>query len=425
MPLEYINLKYKPQADDLVAEYYVEPNGISLEKACEHLAAESSIGTWTELSTMSPKIARKLKPSVYSINKKTKEVKIAYTADLFEAGNMPQIWSAIAGNIFGMKAVKNLRLQDIHFPKKIMKSFRGPKVGMEGIKKLTKVYNRPLIGTIVKPKVGLNEEEHAKVAYEAWVGGLDVVKDDENLTSMTFNQFRKRVVKTLSLRDMAERITGEKKIYMPNITAETNEMLKRADFVKEHGGEYIMVDILTCGWSGLQTVREHNERLGRVIHAHRAMHAALTRNPQHGISMMAIAKTARLIGVDQLHIGTAAVGKMYGKRAEELALEDEMEHMRLKEEPHEKVLQQDWFGIKPVLAVASGGLSPLSTPKLLKIMGKNIVAQYGGGCHGHPDGTRAGAMAIRQSLDAALKGISLKAYAETHKELQRALDKWS
>ncbi len=425
MPLEYINLKYKPQADDLIAEYYLEPDGISIEQACEHLAAESSIGTWTDISTMSPKIARRLKPNVYSINHKTGEVKIAYTADLFEPGNMAQIWSAIAGNIFGMKAIKNLRLQDIRFPKSIVKSFRGPRHGIEGIKNLTKVYNRPLVGTIVKPKVGLNEEEHAKVAYEAWVGGLDVVKDDENLTSMPFNNFQKRIVKTLALRDMAERVTGEKKIYMPNITAETGEMLKRADFVKARGGEYIMVDILTCGWSGLQTVREHGEKSGMIIHAHRAMHAALTRNPNHGISMMAIAKSARLIGVDQLHIGTAAVGKMHGGRSEELALEEEMEYMRMNDDFHHNILRQDWFGIKPVLAVASGGLSPLSTPKLLKIMGKNIVAQYGGGCHGHPDGTRAGAMAIRQSLDAALKGISLKAYAETHKELQRALNKWS
>ncbi|MBW2999848.1 ribulose-bisphosphate carboxylase large subunit, partial [Candidatus Woesearchaeota archaeon] len=191
--LDYIDLKYRPQKNDVVCEYYVEPGlGLSLEKACQHIAGESSIGTWTTISTMSPAIAKKLKPSVFSINKKTNEVRIAYHSDLFEAGNMPEILSSIAGNIFGMKAVKNLRLQDIQFPKKIIDSFLGPQFGIEGIRKLTRIKNRPLVGTIVKPKVGLNEKQHAKVAYEAWAGGLDVVKDDENLSSMTFNNFRKR-----------------------------------------------------------------------------------------------------------------------------------------------------------------------------------------------------------------------------------------
>ncbi|MBW2999389.1 type III ribulose-bisphosphate carboxylase, partial [Candidatus Woesearchaeota archaeon] len=418
--------KYRPQKNDVICEYYVEPGlGLSLEKACQHIAGESSIGTWTTISTMSPAIARKLKPSVFHINKKTNEVRIAYHSDLFEAGNMPEILSSIAGNIFGMKAVKNLRLQDIHFPKKIIDSFLGPQFGIEGIRKLTRTKNRPLVGTIVKPKVGLNEKQHAKVAYEAWAGGLDVVKDDENLSSMTFNNFRKRMQETFKLRDKAEKETGEKKIYMPNITAETMEMLRRADYVHSLGGEYIMVDILTVGWAGLQTVRDYNKKLKKVIHAHRAMHGALTRNHKHGISMMTIAKCSRLIGVDQLHIGTAAVGKMHGAKAEELSIEEDMEKQYISQKDKEKVLEQRWYHIKPVLAVASGGLSPLSTPKLVKIMGKDIVAQYGGGCHGHPNGTRAGAAAIRQSLDAALKGIPLKKYSKTHKELAKAIKKWS
>ena len=110
MQLKYLDLKYKPAKTDLVCEYYVEPSRMSIEEACENIAAESSIGTWTDISTMSPYIARKLKPHIYSINKKTREVKIAYTCDLFEKGNMAEILSSIAGNIFGMKAIKNLRL---------------------------------------------------------------------------------------------------------------------------------------------------------------------------------------------------------------------------------------------------------------------------------------------------------------------------
>ena len=104
-----------------------------------------------------------------------------------------------------------------------------------------------MLGTIVKPKVGLSPKQHAKVAYEAWVGGLDIVKDDENLTNQGFNPFYQRITETLKMRDKAERETGEKKIYMPNITAETNDMINRAEYVKSLGGEYIMIDILTEG----------------------------------------------------------------------------------------------------------------------------------------------------------------------------------
>ncbi len=420
--LEYIDLKYKPGKNDLVAEYYVEPNKISIEKACEHLAAESSIGTWTTISTMNPRIAKKLKPHVYYINKRAGIIKIAYNPELFEAGNMPQIWSAIAGNIFGMKAVKNLRLEDIEFPRKIARAFKGPRYGIEGIRKIVRFKNRPLAGTIVKPKVGLNARQHAEVAYNAWIGGLDVVKDDENLTSMRFNKFRDRIIYTLKLRDKAEKETGEKKIYMPNITAETDEMLRRANFVKLYGGEYVMVDILTCGWSGLQTVRES---VGQVIHAHRAMHGALTKNRKHGISMLTIAKCARLIGVDQLHIGTASVGKMEGEPLEVEEIEDEIEEkLCTKEKNQSHMLEQDWHGIKPVLAVASGGLHPGSIPLLLERMGKNIVMQFGGGCHGHPMGTVGGAKAIRQALQAALHKMPLRKYAEAHEELRRAIEKW-
>jgi len=419
--LEYINLNYKPDRHDVVCEYFVEPNRISLKNVCEKIAGESSIGTWTTIATMNERIAGKLKPHVFSINNKTGEVKIAYPEELFEEGNMPEILSSIAGNIFGMKAVKNLRLQDIEFPKSIIKSFKGPKFGISGIRRLLKVRERPLVGTIVKPKVGLNEKQHAEVAYNAWSGGLDIVKDDENLSSMKFNKFEKRMKHTFRLRDKAEIETGEKKIYMPNITAETNEMLRRAGIVDDYGGEYIMVDILTVGWAGLQTVRESN--LGKVIHAHRAMHAALTKNPKHGISMLTIAKIARLIGVDQLHIG-AVFGKMVGGEKEVGPIGEVIEDRLVRPEAAAHRLEQHWYGMKPVFAVCSGGLYPGAVPPLIKAMGNNIIIQAGGGCHGHPDGTKCGARAMRQAVEAAIKGILLKEYAETHMELHKAIWKW-
>ena len=421
MMLNYINKRYKPSKDELIAEFYVDPFYSSLETAASHIAKESSIGTWTELSTMNWKVAQKLKPTVYSLDKEKNIIKIAYPVELFEQGNMPQILSSIAGNIFGMKAIRNLKLLDVGFPKKLVQSFKGPKFGIKGIRKILNVKTRPLLGTIVKPKVGLTPKQHAKVAYEAWIGGLDIVKDDENLTSQSFNPFNNRINETLKMRDKAEKETGEKKIYMPNITAETNTMLKRAEYVKSLGGEYIMVDILTAGFSALQTIRDSDPNM--VIHAHRAMHAALTRNPKHGISMLTIGKIARLIGVDQLHIGTA-IGKMHGCAAEVTEVEEEIEDNLIHEDNKGHVLEQKWYNIKPVFAVASGGLHPRLTPELINIMGHNIIAQFGGGCHGHPNGTLAGAKAIRQSLESSLQEVPLEQYAQTHEELRQALQKW-
>jgi len=387
---DYIDLNYEPK-NDLICEYYLEPSkNIDFESAANHVAGESSIDTWSDILTLSPKLAKKLKPHVFFINKKDKTIKIAYHRELFEINSVPQILSSVAGNIFSMKIISNLRLQDILFPKKIVKQFKGPMFGIKGIRKLLGVYRRPLIGTIVKPKVGLTTEKHAKVAYESWVGGCDLVKDDENLANQKFNPFEKRVIKTLKMRDKAEKETGERKIYMPNITAPTcDEMVKRAKFIKNHNGEYAMIDIIPVGWVALQTLREANNDLKLVLHAHRCMHSAFTRNPKHGISMLVIAKLTRLIGLDQLHIGTV-VGKMHGGKGEVEGLD--------------KALKEKWEHIKPTFPAASGGLEASNIPDLIKIFGKDIILQFGGGIHAHPDGTRAGAKEVRVILDEIMKG---------------------
>lgn len=168
-----------------------------------------------------------------------------------------------------------------------------------------------------------------------------------------------------------------------------------------------MVDILTCGFSALQTLRQKD--LDLVIHGHRAGHAALTKDPKHGISMRVIAKVARIIGVDQLHVGTV-VGKMRETREE---VKENIE-----------ALKMQLNGLKPSLPVASGGLHPGMVPALIQFFGKDFVIQAGGGIHGHKEGTSAGARAIRQAVDATLKGVSLQEYAKKHRELQMALQIW-
>ncbi|MDG6221973.1 MAG: type III ribulose-bisphosphate carboxylase [Candidatus Bathyarchaeota archaeon] len=402
--VDFVNQSYTPKPTDLLCDFYVEPEGITLKEAAGGVAAESSVGTWTELTTIKPYV-EKLAATVFKIE--GNNIRIAYPIELFEKGNMPNILSSVAGNVFGLRALKNLRLNDISLPKDLVQSFKGPKHGIDGIRNLLGVNDRPLVGTIIKPKLGLKTKDHAEIAFNAWIGGCDVVKDDENLSSQSFNPFEDRVVKTLEMRDRAESETGEKKVYMINITSETQEMLKRAQFVKDHGGRYLMVDILTCGFSALQTIRDHD--FGLVIHAHRAGHSAFTKNTKHGISMQVIAKVTRIIGVDQLHVGTV-VGKM-SETKEEVAENCE-------------ALKTDMHGLNNVLPVASGGLYPSLVPALIKFFGKDFVIQAGGGIHGHPKGTVSGAVALRQAVDATLQGISLKDYAKAHKELQLALDIW-
>ncbi|MBR9703895.1 type III ribulose-bisphosphate carboxylase, partial [Candidatus Pacearchaeota archaeon] len=346
-------------------------------------------------------------------------VKIAYPIGLFEKSNIPNILSSIAGNIFGMKIVNNLRLEDIKFPGKILKGFSGPKYGISGVRKMMKVKKRPLLGTIVKPKLGLKTRDHANVAYDAWLGGCDLVKDDENLSSQKFNEFEERLARTLEKADRAEEETGEKKAYLINVTAETREMIKRAELVEQLGGKYIMVDVVTEGFGALQTLREADFKM--AIHAHRAMHAAFTRNKKHGISMMVLADLVRIIGCDTLHIGTV-VGKLEGTLNEVSEIKDEIEKRRVKETKTR--LSQNWGKIKPTLAVSSGGLHPGHIPYLMKHLGNDIVIQAGGGCHAHKLGTSAGARALRQAINATTEGISLKKYAKNHSELQVALDQW-
>jgi len=125
----------------------------------------------------------------------------------------------------------------------LQRASKDPAFGIAGIRRLLKVPKRPLVGTIIKPKLGLETKDHAKVAYDAWLGGCDIVKDDENLSSQAFNPFETRLVQTLESRDKAQDETSERKVYMINITAETNLMLKRAQAVLDQGGEYVMVDI--------------------------------------------------------------------------------------------------------------------------------------------------------------------------------------
>jgi len=402
---DFVDLDYEPAPEDLVCTFRVTPAaGLDREAVAGRIASESSNGTWTELQV--PGEVTALSATAFAMD--GDEVRVAYPPALFESGNMAQILSCIAGNILGMKAVERIRLLDCEWPESVASGFPGPQFGTAVREEIFGVEDRPLTATVPKPKVGLSTDQHAHVGYEAWVGGIDLLKDDENLTDQAFNPFADRLTESLARRDEAEDETGERKSYLVNVTGETNTMLARADEVAAQGGEYVMVDVVTAGWSAVQTVRERCADLGLAIHAHRAMHAAFDRIEDHGVSMRCLAQVARLCGVDQIHTGTAGLGKM-----------DNEDTVGINE-----WLAGDLHGLRDVLPVASGGLHPGVVPALLDAVGTTVCVQAGGGVHGHPDGTRAGARALRAAIDASMDGEALEARAEDVPALAAALDTW-
>ncbi len=417
---EFVDLDHTPGPDELVALYYFEPAaGISKEEAVGRVASESSTGTWTTLFTMPPRM-RDLQAKAFSIE--GNYVKIAYPLGLWEEGNAAQLLSGIAGNVFGMKALSDLRLIDAALPAEYIRHFAGPHFGMEGIRDMMKVHGRPLTGAVPKPKVGFTAEEHAQVAYETWMGGFDFVKDDENLTSLSFNRFEDRVRAMTKMRDRAERETGDVKSALINITAETETMKKRAQMLADNGWNYAMIDVVVAGTSAVATLRDYCSDLGLAIHAHRAMHAAFDRDAKHGITMQFLAKIMRLIGVSQIHTGTA-VGKLVGTRAEATVLADVLREKHTNAVEH-MALDQDWGAIKSAFPVSSGGLHPGLVPDVLDIYGTELVLLVSGGIHGHPKGTRAGAKAVMQAMEAWKDGETLDEKAKKAPELREALEKW-
>jgi len=410
---DFLDLSYEPVDSDLVCSFYVEPAADQdPESAASRVASESSNGTWAELQVEGG--VTDLSATACGIEPATAEgregshVTVAYPDALFEHGNMPQVLSCIAGNILGMKAVDRIRLLDCEWPAPLATSFRGPQFGTGVRSELFDAGDRPITATVPKPKVGLSTDQHAQVGYEAWTGGIDLLKDDENLTDQSFNPFEDRLTESLAQRDRAEDETGDPKSYLLNVTAGGTEMLERVDMAAEHGCEYVMVDVVTTGWASVQQVRDRCEKHGLAIHAHRAMHAAFDRLPSHGVSMRVIAQVARLCGVDQIHTGTADLGK--------LANEDTV--------GINEWLYSDLYGLTDVLPMASGGLHPGLVPELVDRCGTNIGIQAGGGVHGHPDGTHAGAKALRGAVEAAASGRDIEDAAADEPALATALDKW-
>lgn len=419
--LDFVNFNYKPRKTDIICLFRFEPSkGMGVKEVMGRLASESSCGTWTTLSEM-PKLVNKLK--AYAFWQKKKFVKIAYPLDLFEPRNIPGFLAGPAGNIFGMKAVENLRLMDAEFPPEFVKNFKGPNYGKDVIRKIFKRKSGPITSVVPKPKLGYTSKEHAeKIGYQIWKGGIDCLKDDENLTNQNFNRFEERVEWVARYRDKAERETGEVKDAFINVTSSNlKEMERRIKLIHDNGFRYFMIDAVVSGFTAVQTAADIAHDYNMAIHGHRAMHSMFTRNEKHGMSMLFLAKLMRLIGIDQMHIGTV-IGKLEGKKEEIAAMKEMIISKEVKEIPFLRMTQK-WENIKPMLPVASGGLHAGILPELFGIYKTtDIVIQVGGGVQALKP--YIGARSVVQAIEAYKRKIPLVEYAKTHPELKQALDKF-
>jgi len=387
---------------EVIAKYRVETD-LPIEKAAEAIAAEQSTGTWTDVER--EKLASDLSARV--VRAEGNFAYVAFPEELFEAGNIPQYLSVVAGNLFGLGDLKKVRLLDVIFPQSLVSAHKGPRFGIKEARKILGVFDRPLVGTIIKPKVGLSPKETAEVAGQAVRGGLDLIKDDETLTDQSFCPMDERVEAVMAELSKVEEETGKKAFYAVNVTSGAEEILERAEEVIDRGANMVMVDVLTSGFSALEVL---SRGVKVPVHVHRTMHGAFTRDRSHGISMIPISRLVRMAGGTNLHTGSY-LGKMAGDREENDRCRD--------------ALRDEWYGLSPVFPVASGGVHPGNVRPNLEGYGTDCIVQAGGGVHGHPWGTTGGAKAMVQAVEAWIAGVSEEEYARSHKELEAALKLWS
>lgn len=405
--MSYLHLDEGTNPDEYVVCKYRVTTDLPMEKAAEAIAAEQSTGTWTGISTLDKSIFDTLGARVTEINGDMVTVEFPVDDFSIEVGSVPQILSVIAGNLFGLGALKAVRLEDVSFPKAITSQFKGPKFGADGIRKALGRPEKPLVGTIVKPKIGLSPEKTADYVYEAGSGGLTNSKDDETLVDQPFCPIEAR---TVAVSEALDRLAEEGHLMMHaiNVSTRGDKIVELAEKVQSWGAREIMVDVITCGFGAVQALAE-DPSIKVPIHVHRTMHGAMTKDPHHGVAMLPITKLVRMCGGDALHIGTLGVGKMSGSSGEDTNL---------------KACLGDDVPYRTMMPVCSGGVYPGIVGAIIERAGFNVQIQAGGGVAGHPGGVKAGAMGMCQAVDAAFEGIPAEKYAETHKELREALDRW-
>ncbi len=427
----YYQPDYEPKPTDILCAFrFVPQEGVDPVEAAAAIAGESSTATWTVVWTDRLTAHEHYQAKTYRVvpvhGTDQFIAYIAYDLDLFEEGSIANLTSSIIGNVFGFKALKSLRLEDMRIPPHYTKTFQGPAHGIVMEREYLNKYGRPLLGATTKPKLGLSARNYGRVVYEALKGGLDFVKDDENINSQPFMRWRDRFLFCMEAVNKAQAATGEIKGHYLNITAGTMEdMYERAEFAKDLGSVIVMID-LTIGYTAIQSMAKWCRKHGVILHLHRAGHSTYTRQKTHGVSFRVIAKWMRLAGVDHIHAGTV-VGKLEGDPATTKGYYHTLRDDKVAADPSIGLyFEQDWASMPAVMPVASGGIHAGQMHTLLHLLGEDVVLQFGGGTIGHPDGIADGATANRVAVEAMIQARNAgRDFLNEGPEILAAAAKWS
>jgi 2,3-diketo-5-methylthiopentyl-1-phosphate enolase len=384
------------------------------------LAVEQSTGTWVPvpgetLEVRCQHIAKVI--GVYEVpdyefavppNLQTRQwfVQIAYP-EVNIGEQLPMLLTTVVGNI---SMGGDIKLVDIRLPKKYVAGFKGPKFGIEGIRKILGVKKRPLLNNMIKPCTGYRLKVGADLFRKAALGGCDVIKDDELIADASFNSVLGRVKRYMQIEKQVYEEKGEHTLYTVNITDKIPKVFENARRAVELGCNALMINYLAVGFPVMQALAE-DPSINVPILAHMDVAGALYMSPWHGLSShLVLGKLPRLAGAD-----IVVIPAPYGKAP---VIDYKFRNVA-------RNLAFPLYHLKPTFPMASGGITPSMVPTVMAALGNDIVIGSGGGIHAHPKGPVAGGKAFRQAIDATMKGIPLSEYAKDHEELAISLKEWA
>jgi 2,3-diketo-5-methylthiopentyl-1-phosphate enolase len=397
----------------VLATYLVHSKGGDLHKKALGIAHGLTVGSWTDLPETKKESMKKHLGHVVAVEEFGKGEDGLIRAHLtiaYPVINLTAAIPALLTSVFGKLSMDGMiRLVDVRLPESYVQQFPGPKFGIQGVRELLGVKNRPLLMSIFKSCIGYELETLAEHFYLQALGGVDLVKDDEIFFDETYAPFEKRIEACLRQAEKAANETGKKVLYAANLTGPVSEIFEKAKRAVRAGANALLINVLPFGYDVLHRLAADPE-INVPLVAHPAMSGALYASDRYGIrASVLLGRLMRLAGAD-LVLYPSPYGSVAMERKEALAIAD---HLR-EEQP----------ALKPAFPVPSAGIHPGLVPLLYRDFGIDHVVNAGGGIHGHPQGTVAGGRAFVAAIDAVTQGIPLKEAAKESRELDAALSLW-